>query len=337
MQSARKRNLRDPDITMKRRQFMTLLGGAAAWPLAARAQTNRMPRIGILSPKPLASIYSKAFLQGLRDLGYVEGQNVIFEYRDSAGRSDMLSSQAAELVTAGVDVIFTNGSEATRVARQTTTSIPIVMISTNPLGLGFVASLARPDGNITGLSLMAPEASGKRLELLKEIVPGALNIALFWVQNDPGAASSLKETVAAAEATGLKPQILTVTDGNSIDAAFEEAVKQGAQAVIPLPAPQLGEHLQRIADLALKHRLPTIYFSGELTKVGGLVSYGVNLFALFRRAAYYVDRILKGAKPADLPVEQPTKFDLVINLKTAKALGLEVPPTLLARADEVIE
>jgi putative ABC transport system substrate-binding protein len=323
---------------MRRREFNSILTAAVlALPLAARAQTNRVPRIGILSANPLSSIYAKAFLQGLRDLGYVEGQNVIVEYRDSAGRSDALSALAAELVKAGVDVIFANGSEATRAAHQMTTSIPIVMTSTNPLGLGFVASLARPEGNITGLSLMAPEASGKRLELLKEIVPGAVNIALFWVPSDPGAASSLKETVAAAEATGLKQQILTVTDGNSIDAAFEEAVKQGAQAVIPLPAPQFGLHLQRIADLALKHRLPTMYFSDELTKVGGLVSYGVNLFALFRRAAYYVDRILKGAKPADLPVEQPTKFELVINLKTAKALGLEVPATLLARADEVIE
>jgi putative ABC transport system substrate-binding protein len=211
------------------------------------------------------------------------------------------------------------------------------MTSTNPLGLGFVASLARPEGNVTGVSLMAPEASGKRLELLKEIVPGLSSFAVFLYPNDPGAASSLKETVAAAEAIGLKPQILPVTDGNSVDAAFEDAVKQGAQAVIPLPAPQMGINIQRIADLALKHRLPTMYFADELPKLGGLMSYGVNLAALFRRAAYYVDRILKGAKPADLPVEQPTKFELVINLKTAKALGLEVPATLLARADEVIE
>jgi len=244
---------------------------------------------------------------------------------------------AADLVKAGVDVIFANGSEATRAARQATTSIPIVMTSSNPLGLGFVASLARPEGNITGVSLMAPEGSGKRLELLKEIVPGLVNIAVFWNPSDPGAASSLKETVAAAEAIGLKPQILKTFDGNSIDAAFEDAVKQGAQAVVQLPTPQISIHLQRIADLALKNRLPAMYISDEFPKAGGLVSYGVNLAALFRRAAYYVDRILKGAKPADLPVEQPTKFELVINLKTAKALGLVIPPTLLATADEVIE
>jgi putative ABC transport system substrate-binding protein len=318
--------------------FISILtGAAAAWPLAGRAQSNRVPRIGILSPSSLASIYGKAFLQGLRDLGYMEGQNVIVEYRDSAGRSDGLPALAADLVKAGVDVIFANGSEATRAARQVTTSIPIVMTSSNPLGLGFVASLARPEGNITGVSLMAPEGSGKRLELLKEIVPGLVNIAVFWNPSDPGAASSLKETVAAAEAIGLKPQILKTFDGNSIDAAFEDAVKQGAQAVVQLPTPQISIHLQRIADLALKNRLPAMYISDEFPKAGGLVSYGVNLAALFRRAAYYVDRILKGAKPADLPVEQPTKFELVINLKTAKALGLVIPPTLLATADEVIE
>jgi putative ABC transport system substrate-binding protein len=322
---------------MRRREFITLLGGAAAWPVAALAQTNRVPRIGILSANPLSSIYANAFLQGLRDLGYVEGQNVIVEHRDSAHRSDGLSALAAELVKAKVDVIFANGSQATRAAQQITTSIPIVMISTNPLGLGFVASLARPERNITGVSLMAPEASGKRLELLKEVVPRLGNFAVFLYPNDPGAASSLKETVAAAEVIGLKPQILAVTDGNSVDAAFADAVKQGAQAVIPLPAPQMGIHMQRIADLALKHRLPTMYFADEFPKAGGLMSYGVNLAALFRRAAYYVDRILRGAKPADLPVEQPTKFDFIINLKTAKALGLTMPPTLLARADEVIE
>jgi putative tryptophan/tyrosine transport system substrate-binding protein len=322
---------------MLRREFIGLLGSTVAWPQAARAQTNRVPRIGILSLNPVTSIYATAFLQGLHDLGYVEGQNVIVEYGDSAGQSDKLSTSAAELVKAGVDVIFANGSEATRAARQMTTSIPIVMASANPLGLGFVASLARPEGNVTGVSLMAPETSGKRLELLKEIVPGLVNVAVFWSPNDPGAASSLKETVAAAEAIGLKPQILATSDGNSIDAAFGDGVKQGAQAVILLPAPGMGMHMRRIADLALKNRMPTMYFSDELPKAGGLVSYGVNLTALFRRAAYYVDRILKGAKPADLPVEQPTKFDLVINLKTARALGLEVPPTLLVRADEVIE
>jgi putative ABC transport system substrate-binding protein len=319
---------------MQRREFIMFLGGtAAAWPLVTRAQTNRASRIGILSVQPM----KEAFLKDLRALGYVEGQTVIVEYRDTTGKSDTLPALAVELVKAGVDVIFANGSDATRAARQTTTGIPIVMISSNPLGLGFVASLARPEGNITGVSLMAPESSGKRLELLKELVPGLANIAVFWNSDDPGAAFSLKETVSAAEAIGLKPQILVTRNGNSIEAAFEDAVKQGAQAVVPLPTPMMLAHLQRVADLALKNQLPAMYFSDEFPKVGGLASYGVNLATMVRRAAYYVDRILKGAKPADLPVEQPTKFELVINLKTAKALGLTVSPTLLARADVVIE
>jgi putative ABC transport system substrate-binding protein len=317
---------------MERRTFITLLGATAAWPLVTHAQTSRVSRIGILSVQT-----KEAFLQDLRDLGYVEGQNMIVEYRSIAGKSDTLPALAAELVKAGVDVIFANGSEATRAARQMTTGIPIVMISSNPLGLGFVASLARPEGNITGVSLMAPESSGKRLELLKELVPGLANVAVFWNSDDPGAAFSLKETISAAEAIGLKLQILTTRDGNSIDVAFENAVKQGDQAVVLLPAPLIEAHMQRIADLALKNQLPAVYFSDEFPKAGGLASYGVNLSAIVRRAAYYVDRILKGAKPADLPVEQPTKFDLAINLKTAKALGLTVSPTLLARADEVIE
>jgi putative tryptophan/tyrosine transport system substrate-binding protein len=322
---------------MRRREFIGLVGGAAALPLAARAQHKPVPRIGFLSVNPPGSIYRITFLKGLLDLGYVAGQNVIIEYRDTAGRSDGLSALAAELVKAGVDVIFANGSEATTAARQATTSIPIVMTSSNPLGLGFVASLARPEGNITGVSLMAPEGSGKRLELLKEIVPGLVNIAVFWNPNDPGAASSLKETVVAAEVKGLKLQVLKISDGDSIDAAFEDAGKQGAQAVILLPAPQIGIYTQQIADLALKNRLPSMYISDGFPRAGGLVSYGVDVAALFWRAAYYVDRILKGAKPADLPVEQPTNFELVINLKTARSLGLVIPPTLLATADDLIE
>ena len=325
---------------MKRREFITLLGGAgAAWPLASRAQrpAGKPARIGILSVGAIAPVYVKEFLQGLRDLGYVEGQNLIAEYRNSNGQPDGPSVAATELVKAGVDLIFANGSEATRAAKQVAGSIPIVMISSNPVALGFVASLSRPEGNITGVSLMAPESSGKRLELLKEIVPALANVAVFWNPDDPGAAASLRETVSAAEAIGLKPQILAARDGNSIDAAFADAHKQDAQAVILLPAPTWGIHLRRVADLALKDRLPTMYIAAQLPQAGGLVSYGVNIAALFRRAAYYVDRILKGAKPADLPVEQPTKFELVINLKTAKELGLTVPPKLLFTADEVVE
>jgi putative ABC transport system substrate-binding protein len=184
---------------------------------------------------------------------------------------------------------------------------------------------------------MAPEGSGKRLELLKEIIPGVVNVAVFWNPSDPGAAGSLKETVAAADAIGLKLQILATTDGNSFDAAFEDAVKQSARAVVLLPAPLMGVHMQRIVDLALKYRLPTMYFASDLPKAGGLVSYGVNVVALFRRAAYYVDRILKGAKPADLPAQQPTTYLLAVNLKTATTLGLTMPPSLLLRANEVVQ
>ena len=327
-------------IGMKRREFITLLGGAgAAWPLALRAQqpAGKPARIGVLSIGAIVPVYLRELLQGLRDLGYVEGHNLVIEYRSSNGQPNGPSAAATELVRAGVDLIFANGSEATRAAKQVAGSIPIVMASSNPVGLGFVASLSRPEGNITGVSLMAPESSGKRLELLKEIVPSLVNVAVLWNPDDPGAAASLRETVAAAEAIELKPQILAAKDGNSIDAAFADALKQNAQAVILLPAPTWGIHLQRVADLALKDRLPSMYIAAELPQAGGLVSYGVNIAALFRRAAYYVDRILKGAKPADLPVEQPTRFELVINLKTAKALGLSVPATLLISADKVIE
>jgi putative ABC transport system substrate-binding protein len=325
---------------MRRREFITLLGGAgAAWPLASRAQrpAGKPARIGILSIGAIAPVFVKEFLQALRDLGYVEGQNLIVAYRNSNGQPDGPAVAATELVKAGVDLIFANGSEATRAAKQVADIIPIVTISSNPVALGFVASLSRPEGNITGVSLMAPESSGKRLELLKEIVPDLANVAVLWNPDDPGTAASLRETASAAEAIGLKPQILAARDGNSIDAAFADAHKQGAQAVLLLPAPTWGIHLRRVADLALKDRLPTMYIAAELPRAGGLVSYGVNIGALFRRAAYYVDRILKGAKPADLPVELPTKFELVINVKTARALGLVIPPTLLATADEVIE
>ena len=274
-----------------------------------------------------------AFRQGLRDLGYVEGQNLFFE-----DRTDSLPSHAVDLVKLKVDVIFAmGGSEATRAARQETTDIPIVTISSNPVGLGFVASLARPGGNVTGLSLLAPEVSGKRLELLKQVVPGIARVALLWNPNDPGAAFSSKETQAAGATLSLKFQILETRDGNAFDDAFQAATKEDAEAVIPLPAPLIDRNAERIAALALKHRLPSIYHTDSLPRAGGLMSYGVNLIDVYRRAAYYVDRILKGSRPADIPVEQPTKFELVINLKTAKALGLTVPPTLLARADEVIE
>jgi putative ABC transport system substrate-binding protein len=325
---------------MRRREFIAGLGGAAAWPLVARAQRpNRVSRIGILALAPADSPNHVAFCQGLRDLGYIEGQNLLIEYRGYGSRRERLASLATELVKLNVDVILAAGSEATHAARQASATIPIVMTSTNPLGLGFIASLARPGGNVTGLSLMGPEVSGKRLQLLQEIVPGLAKVALFWDPNDPGAEFSVKETQAAAEALSLKLQVLETRRADDFGAAFQAAAKDEARAVILMPAPAINvdANMKRIADLALRHGLPTMFITDSLPKAGGLVSYGVSLVAIYRRAANYVDQILKGTNPADLPVEQPAKFELVINLKTAKALGLTIPETLLATADEVIQ
>jgi putative tryptophan/tyrosine transport system substrate-binding protein len=323
----------------RRREFITLIAGAAtAWPLAGKAQQPKpASRLGFLTQAPVMSPIEDAFRQGLRDFGYVDGQNLIIEYRSGAGRVDRLAELAADLVAAKVDVIFAAGSEATSAARQTTSSVPIVMTSTNPVGLGFVASLARPGSNVTGLSLLGPETSGKRLELIKEMIPGIAKVAVLWNPNDPGARFSLQETQAAAETLKLDLQILETRDVDAFDGAFAAARNEGAAAGILLPAPLMSRNAGRIADLAVQRRLPTLFFSEDSVKAGGLISYGANLIAMNRRAAYFVDRILKGAHPADLPVEQPTVFELAINLKTAKALGLEVPPSLLARADEVIE
>jgi putative tryptophan/tyrosine transport system substrate-binding protein len=325
---------------MKRREFITLLGGAAAaWPLAARAQQPAMlvPRLGILTQGAASSPFESAFRQGLRDFGFVEGQNLVVEFRDASGQPERLLSLALELVNLKIDVIFTAGSEATSAARQATSLIPIVMTSSNPVGLGFVANLARPGGNITGLSIMAPELSGKRLALLKEVTPGIAKVAVIWNPDDPSATFSLQETQAAAKTQEVKLQILEARRVEDFEGSFLTAKSEGAEAVIALPAPLMSRNGAQIADLALRNRLPTMLFSDQFAKAGGLISYGPNLVVLYRRAAYYVDRILKGAKPAELPIEQPTKYELVINLKTAKTLGLVVPPTLLALADEVIE
>jgi putative tryptophan/tyrosine transport system substrate-binding protein len=320
---------------MRRREFIAGLGSTAALPMAARAQqSKRASRVGVLA---VESKRGEAFLQGLRDLGYVEGHNLVIEFRDAGGRTERLAALAEDLARINVDLIFAQGSQATRAARQATTTIPIVMISSDPIGLGFVASLSRPGGNITGLSLLAPEVSGKRLELLKQIIPGIVLAAVLWNPDDPGAVVSLKETQSAAQTLGLKLQTLEARSVDAFDNAFQAATREGAGAVVLLPAPVMGRNADRIAALGLRSRLPTVFFEGVLPKAGGLISYGVNLSAVDRRAAYYADRILKGAKPAELPVEQPTKFDLVINLKTAKALGLTIPETLLATADELIE
>jgi putative ABC transport system substrate-binding protein len=325
--------------TMKRREFITLLGGAAAaWPLAARAQqAGRVRRVGVLTMGAEVSPFEAAFQQALADLGYVVGQNLLLEYRRAAFKVDRLPQLATELVAANVDVILAAGSEPTGALQRQTSTIPIVMTSSNPVGLGFVASLARPGGNITGLSLLSPELAGKRLELLKELIPGLTKVAVFWNPNDPATAFSVQETQVAAGTLTIKLQILEIRDVDAFDDAFRAAGSENAAAVILLPAPLMSRNAGLAARLAMQRRLPTLFSSDDAVRNGVLISYGPSLTAIYRRAAYFVDRILKGANPGDLPVEQPTKFELAINLKTAKARGLEVPPTLLARADEVIE
>ncbi len=325
-------------VTARRRLVATLSVAMLAPPVMAWAQGLKpVSRVGVLSPNAEPSETERAFQQELGVFGYVVGRNLFLDYRGAAERTDRLDQLAIELVSAQVDVIFASGSQATCAVRAQTKTIPIVTLSTNPVGLGFVASLARPGGNITGISILGPEVTGKRFELLKELVPATVKVAVFWNPNDPGAQFSLAETQAVAQTLKIELQILETRGANDFDAAFQAATRESATAVFLLPAPIIYTSRSRIAELALQSRLPTLFFSSDGVKVGGLASYGPSLVASYRRAAYYVDRILKGAKPSDLPVEQPTKFDLAINLKTAHALGLAVAPTLLARADELIE
>jgi putative ABC transport system substrate-binding protein len=308
--------------------------------IAEAQQPKKVPRIGYLgavSPSAV-SARTEAFRQGLRELGYVEGKNIVIEWRSSEGKQDRLPSLVAELVRLKVDVIITAGPQSTRAAKEATVTIPIVMAQANdPLGNGFVASLARPGGNITGLSTLAPEISGKQLELLEEIVPRLSRVAVFGNSTTPGTAQALREVEVAAGAFGVKLQYLDVRGPKDIETVFRAAGKGRADAVLVLTSFVFNPYRTEIADLAVKHRLPAIYSTPEFVEDGGLMTYSVSLTDLFRRAATYVDKILKGAKPADLPVEQPTKFELVINLKAAKQIGLTIPPNVLARADKVIK
>jgi putative tryptophan/tyrosine transport system substrate-binding protein len=306
---------------------------------AEAQQTTKVPRIGFLitsSPSAIAPRMD-AFRHGLRELGYVEGKNIVIEPRHADGKSDQLPALAAELVSLKVDIIVSSGPTATRPAKEATSTIPIVMsFDDDPIGSGFVASLARPGGNITGLSTLSPEISGKQLELLKEIVPRFGRAAVMGTSTRQGTAQSLKEMELAAGAVGVKLQYIDVQNPKEIENAFRDAGKGRADAVLMLQSPVFNSQRAQIADFALKSRLPATYPRREYVEDGGLMSYGVSITDLDRRAATYVDKILKGAKPADLPVEQPTKFELVINLKTAKQIGLIIPPNVLARADKVI-
>jgi putative ABC transport system substrate-binding protein len=325
-----------------RRKLVIALGaGALTAPIVAFAQQSaKDPRIGFLSQfsPSVAAVWIHAFRQGLRDLGWVEGKNVSIEYRYSQGKSDRLPDLAAELVRLKVDIIVTSASTDAVAAKSATRTIPIVTASAgDPVASGLVESLARPGGNVTGLSQISPELAGKRLELLREIAPKLSSVAVLW--NPQGTASPLgwKEIQAPARKLGVQLHSLEARSPDDFGKAFKDATNAHAGAIVVMPDPLFAGNLKRIAELAAKNRLPSIFHLREYADSGGLVTYGPDRTDMFRRAATYVDKILKGAKPADLPVEQPTKFELVINKKAAKALGLTIPQSLLIMADEVIE
>jgi putative ABC transport system substrate-binding protein len=329
---------------MERRTFMAMLtGGIVVAPFAAEAQqAAKIARIGYLALNLAANPHLReAFRQGLRDLGYVEGRNLVIETRSAEGKLERLPALAAELVALKVDVIVASGTPAALAAKQATRTLPIVFtLVADPVTSRLVTSLAQPGGNVTGLSVLAPELVGKCLEQLKQAVPGVSRVAVLW---QPGAVPErtekdmLKGAEVAARALGVRPQFVEARGPADFDRAFSDMTKARAGALTVLGSTMFGNERRRLVDLAAKNRLPAVYPWREFVDAGGLMAYGPNVADLYRRAATYVDKILKGAKPGDLPVEQPTKFELVINLKTAKALGLTIPQSLLQRADEVIQ
>jgi len=325
---------------MNRRELMLLLGGAAAWPLAARAQQKAMPVIGWLSsasPGPFASFVA-AFHQGLSETGYVEGQNVAIEYRWAEGRYDRLPALAADLVGRKVDVIAADAVTSTRAAKDATSTIPVVFISgSDPVERGLVASFARPGGNLTGLAMMVAELAPKRFELLSEMVPQASIIALLVNPNNVQTDGVIKGVREAARAKAVQLQILKASTEGEIDAAFGTLMQLQADALVVGRDVFLYSRREQLVALAVRYRIPAIHEWRGAVAAGGLISYGADITGVFRQLGIYAGKILKGAKPADLPVQQPTTFELVVNLKTAKALGLTVPPSILARADEVLE
>ena len=334
------------ELTLKfafRNSKFAILLGAALFALCGSVdaqQPKKVPQIGFLNALfPTTNpARIEAFRQGLRELGYEEGKNIVIEYRYAEGKVDRLPAFALKLVRLKVDVIVTSASQETRAAKEATNTIPIVMTNEgDPVGTGFVASLARPGGNITGLSTLAPELSGKRLELLKEIVPKLSRVAVLGSSTSPGNAHTLTELEHAAPALKVKLQYLDVLSPKDIETAFRAAGKERADAVLVLSNSVLTSQRTQIIELAVKSRLPGSYPRPEFVESGGLMTYGVSLIDNSRRAATYVDKILKGAKPADLPVEQPKKFELIINLKAAKQIGLTIPPNVLAQADKVIK
>ena len=327
---------------MKRRAFIAGLGSAVAWPLVARAQQGaKIYRIGVLNAgiDPIHNPILAPFVEALRELGWIEGKNFVYEIRFANNQLDRLPSLAAELVGLNVDLIVTVGTLAPLAAKRATPIIPIVMTSSgDPLGSGLVTSLGRPGGNVTGLSGMVPDLGGKRLELLKEALPEISRVAVLWNPANPQSARTFKEAENAAHLLGIDIQSFGVTGPDELGGAFEAIRSTHPDALIAIVEdPLMFDNRQQITDFVAAIGVPAIYGLREFAEVGGLMTYGALLSDLFRRSAGYVDKILKGAKPGDLPVQQPTKFEFVINLKAAKKIGLTVPPSLLARADEVIE
>jgi putative ABC transport system substrate-binding protein len=309
-------------------------------PFAQAQQPARIPRIGILinTPASVQSAQVEAFRQRLRELGYVEGNNILIEYRYADGKLERLPDLATELVRLKVDVIVASAPRAVFAAKKASATIPIVFaVATDPVGLGLVSSLARPGGNITGLSLMAPDLDGKRLELLKEAFPKVARVAFLWFPGAPTGNLSLKEMEAAAKALGVKLLSLEVQSLDDFESAFARAKRDGAQALLTTPHSLINTQQRQVLDFAAKNRMPAMYHASDFVEAGGLMSYGPNQADLWRRAADYVDKIFKGAKPADLAVEQPKKFEFIVNLKAAKQIGLTIPPSVLARADNVIK
>jgi putative tryptophan/tyrosine transport system substrate-binding protein len=316
--------------------IMAMFGGVE---IAEAQQPKKVPRIGFLVAGTASAVSARveAFRLGLRERGYVEGKTIVIEYRYAEGEVDRLAEQAAELAQLKVNVIVTAGSQATRPAKEATTTIPIVMAQDNdPVGSGFVASLARPGGNVTGLANLTTELSGKQLELLKEIMPKLARIAVLRDLTEPGNPQAVRETDLAAQGFGIQRFYADVRSAPDIEPAFAAAGKKRAEALLVLPSSLFNIHRKQIIELANKNRWPGMYPRIEYVEDGGLITYGASTNDLFRRAAIFVDKILKGAKPADLPVEQPTKFEFIVNLRAAKQIGLTIPPNILARADRVI-
>jgi putative ABC transport system substrate-binding protein len=326
---------------MKRRAFIVGLGSAAAWPVVARGQQGvvRIPRIGIIDDlgPTLSAPQWNHFRQGLHDLGYIEGRNIAIEYRSAEG-FDQVRQAARELASLPVNILVVYGSVATRAARQTTSTISIVMIAAgDPVRARFVTSLARPGGNVTGTTNLAQQLVGKRLEILKECVPGLARVAFLWNPDNDSNVVFLEELIIAVPALGLQLISVPMRTNEEYEGAFAAMMQRQPNAFMAPNDGLIMQHIGQIIDFVAKHRLPAMFQAKENVEAGGLMAYGPTLSDLFTRSAWYVHRILRGAKPADLPIEQPTKFELSINLKTAKALGLKIPPSLLASADEVIE